>query len=553
LRGNATVDDLLVGVVSWGNGCASTRYPGVYARISTEYDWIRETVCDGTAVGPICDGPTRLPTSTPTQIPTADFPTNIPTPTPTLTPTGEPTQDFPTENPSLNPTTRDPTTGTVSPTRSPSVSPTEFEPPSMDDFPPSYTGGDDEFAPTLWSDDVYTPTFDDVYTPTSPNFPGGDDEFAPTYLGSEPTNVPSPEPTNVPSPEPTNVPSPEPTNVPSPEPTNVPSPEPTNVPSPEPTNVPSPEPTNVPSPEPTNLPTPPEPIRRSTPHQPLQTTFSDGKTSYGNLFNIRTEWTPLEITGLTIHAYHWMRQKNTAKVYACVGASYEVCNQNGFETEDANGGGGGERKKRRVRRLADAEDESKEYLRRRTQGGKQVFTDKQVCERKTVDGCEACVTTLLTKTVSFCHWYSENKEGPICAVGAQDGMGEGRDVCVDIAHFGEDTPNDVGSEDGDVVLSYSKDDISIEITASKDNQSITISQQVDEENKISPTISRSGDFSVEWERDLGDDNSVTTTLKPNDSVNVEWSDGAWTANVNVPIDGTDITGTNVGIKRDVAF
>jgi len=112
---------------------------------------------------------------------------------------------------------------------------------------------------------------------------------------------------------------------------------------------------------------------------------------------------------------------------------------------------------------------------------------------------------------------------------------------------------DVGSEDGDVVLSYSKDDTSVEVTASKDNQSITISQQVDEENKISPTIASSGDSSVEWERSFGDDNSVTTTLKPNDSVNVEWSDGAWTANVNVPIDGSDITGTNVGIKRDVAF
>ena len=43
---------------------------------------------------------------------------------------------------------------------------------------------------------------------------------------------------------------------------------------------------------------------------------------------------------------------------------------------------------------------------------------------------------------------------------------------------------DVESEDGDVVLLYSKDDTSVEVTASKDNQSITILQQVDEENKI---------------------------------------------------------------------
>ena len=112
---------------------------------------------------------------------------------------------------------------------------------------------------------------------------------------------------------------------------------------------------------------------------------------------------------------------------------------------------------------------------------------------------------------------------------------------------------DVGSGSGDVVLSYSKDDTSVEVTASQDDQSVTISQKVDDENTISPTVARSGDFSVEWKRSLGDDNSVTTTLTPNESVNVEWEDGAWTANVNVPIDGTDITGTNVNIKRQVEF
>jgi hypothetical protein len=35
--------DLLVGLVSWGRGCAV--YPGVYSRISSGYDWIRSEVC----------------------------------------------------------------------------------------------------------------------------------------------------------------------------------------------------------------------------------------------------------------------------------------------------------------------------------------------------------------------------------------------------------------------------------------------------------------------------------------------------------------------------
>lgn len=52
VKGSNATTDLQVGVISWGLGCATNIFPGVSARISKAYEWIRTEVCNRSAEPP---------------------------------------------------------------------------------------------------------------------------------------------------------------------------------------------------------------------------------------------------------------------------------------------------------------------------------------------------------------------------------------------------------------------------------------------------------------------------------------------------------------------
>jgi cell division septation protein DedD len=123
-KGLTDTEDVQVGVVSWGYGCAEQ--PGVYARVSQGYDWIRQQVCALSDNPPGSFGCT-IPTPSPSQHPT----TVQPTPAPVVSPTPHPVvTSYPTPSPTRGPTPRPTTT---SPTNVPTTYPT-FSIVSMTNF-----------------------------------------------------------------------------------------------------------------------------------------------------------------------------------------------------------------------------------------------------------------------------------------------------------------------------------------------------------------------------------------------------------------------------------
>mmetsp|Transcript_16593 Transcript_16593/g.29947 ORF Transcript_16593/g.29947 Transcript_16593/m.29947 type:complete len:578 (+) Transcript_16593:299-2032(+) len=234
-------DDVQVGIVSWGVGCASL--PGVFSRISEAYEWTVDTVCDegnGSKDPPpsLC-GP--QPTLEPTPEPTPE-PTKKPTRNPTRRPTRRPTKK-PTRQPSKKPT-RQPTSSptTSAPTFSPTDQPTDM--PSTSSAPTS--------SPSASPTQSAEPTLQPTDSPSISEAPSIAPSASPS-ISSQPSSQPSSHPTSEPSAQPSGQPSAQPSSQPSSRPSVQPSLEPSF--SSRPTGRPSQQPSQNPSSDPSQYPT----------------------------------------------------------------------------------------------------------------------------------------------------------------------------------------------------------------------------------------------------------------------------------------------------------
>jgi hypothetical protein len=113
---------------------------------------------------------------------------------------------------------------------------------------------------------------------------------------------------------------------------------------------------------------------------------------------------------------------------------------------------------------------------------------------------------------------------------------------------------DLGKSTGDIRVGYAIDNTSFQVDA--EQRKLTVSHSFTDKDKVTPSVSANGDFSVSYSRDLENGKGrLTTTWTPKDSVKLQWSDGEWETTFRAPLEGyyKANQGIKINMKRTVGM
>lgn len=113
---------------------------------------------------------------------------------------------------------------------------------------------------------------------------------------------------------------------------------------------------------------------------------------------------------------------------------------------------------------------------------------------------------------------------------------------------------DFDTREVNTTLTYAKDRIRATVLATDTRQAFTLSRQINDKNRIAPTLTNFRKVSFEWERELTDTSSFTTFFQPNEKLIFEHrEDSGWTISAECQLLDSEITGTTVRLRREVNF
>lgn len=112
---------------------------------------------------------------------------------------------------------------------------------------------------------------------------------------------------------------------------------------------------------------------------------------------------------------------------------------------------------------------------------------------------------------------------------------------------------DFKSKIANLIFNCDFDRLDVKIQASKNFQSITTTTCLDEDNKLSQSVTSQGDWTFAWEHFLGGGDSITSTYKPSESVQIAWRDKGWLTMIHMDVNEDGLSGPDISFKKNVMF